>query len=186
MSDGSRIGSRRTVGVWSRFLAQIADMLIVVIVASALVYFWAGLHQGGAPLTRMIDPSRPGDWMVVAIVGFLYFTVFEWRGGQTVGKILRGIEVQTLDGNDVGLWQALVRTLFRLIDGIAFYLVGALFVWTSPKRQRLGDRVARTTVLTALPEAAALRDDGTHPTDQEQPELFVPEVESEIGRPPPR
>lgn len=42
---------------------------------------------------------------------------------------------------------AIIRTLLRIIDGIAVYLVGAIFVWTSPRKQRLGDRVAKTLVI---------------------------------------
>jgi uncharacterized RDD family membrane protein YckC len=52
-----------------------------------------------------------------------------------------------LDGSDVTWAASVIRNLFRVIDGFFLYLVGAIIVWNSAKRQRLGDQVARTVVV---------------------------------------
>jgi uncharacterized RDD family membrane protein YckC len=44
---------------------------------------------------------------------------------------------------------ALIRNILRIVDGLFVYLVGAILVWKSDKRQRLGDRVAHTVVVRA-------------------------------------
>jgi uncharacterized RDD family membrane protein YckC len=47
-------------------------------------------------------------------------------------------------------WQAsIIRNILRIIDGFFFYLVGAIVVWTSKKKQRLGDMAAHTLVVSA-------------------------------------
>lgn len=67
--------------------------------------------------------------------------------GGTVGKLALGLKVVKEDGSPLD-WQAsIVRTLLRIIDGLFFYLIGAILVWTSPTNQRLGDKVAKTLVV---------------------------------------
>jgi uncharacterized RDD family membrane protein YckC len=45
-------------------------------------------------------------------------------------------------------WQAaVVRNVLRIIDGFFFYLVGAIVIWASKKKQRLGDMAAKTLVV---------------------------------------
>lgn len=79
---------------------------------------------------------------------FGYYVYFEGRRGQTVGKMVVSIRVVREDTGGVpGTKAALVRTLLRLVDGFMAYLVGYLVASSSEKRQRLGDKVARTLVV---------------------------------------
>jgi uncharacterized RDD family membrane protein YckC len=89
-----------------------------------------------------------------------------------------------VDGGYPSLAQAFVRTVFRLVDGLGFYAVGALFMRMTPERQRLGDRVAGTIVVRSRPDAPTLRNDGAHASKQPEAEEFNTVLESEIGRPP--
>ena len=57
--------------------------------------------------------------------------------------------VREADGSPIGYGAAAVRTVLRIIDGIFIYLIGAILIWTSDKKQRLGDRVAHTIVVRA-------------------------------------
>jgi len=52
--------------------------------------------------------------------------------------------------------------VLRVVDGIMFYLVGAIIIWTSMDKQRLGDRVAKTIVVSTAP--------GGPPANQTTPE----------------
>lgn len=47
----------------------------------------------------------------------------------------------------MGFGAAVIRNVLRVVDGLFFYLVGALFALTSPRGQRLGDRAAHTLVV---------------------------------------
>lgn len=78
-------------------------------------------------------------WMTYAIVS-------EYRFEGTLGKRLMGIQARTVDGRPLTLLQATERNLARCADAIGLYLVGFAFAISSQQRQRLGDRIAKTTV----------------------------------------
>jgi len=75
-----------------------------------------------------------------------YFVFFEtlWQG-QTPGKKLAHIRVICDDGRPVGLQQATLRTLLRIVDDLL--LIGAYFVIFGQREKRLGDFVAGTVVI---------------------------------------
>lgn len=70
--------------------------------------------------------------------------------GATIGKMVLGIRVVRLDGSPISWGQSISRNLLRLIDQIPYgipYLLGAILIWTSSTKQRLGDRLADTVVV---------------------------------------
>jgi uncharacterized protein len=100
-------------------------------------------------------PAIRDNEAVAAVVGLLilsawfnYFAFCEWRWGQTIGKNATGIRVLPLDGGRLTWQAAALRNLLRLVD-LPLTLVGAdyLIVRRSPRRQRLGDRAAKTIVV---------------------------------------
>jgi uncharacterized RDD family membrane protein YckC len=139
------------VGVWPRCLAQVFDAVVTGAVAAAVQLAFSGSDPGLGPLALPI-------WLVVALV---YFFLSEGLWGATVGKWLMGLTVVREDGADIGLGAAAVRTAARLVDGLCFYAVGAVLIWSSGRRQRLGDRLAGTLVVHVR-ERARMRSDGTH------------------------
>jgi membrane protease YdiL (CAAX protease family)/uncharacterized RDD family membrane protein YckC len=78
----------------------------------------------------------------------IYFQLCERRWGQTIGKNAFGIRVVPLGGGEL-TWNATgLRNLLRLVD-LPLAMVGAeyLIVRRSPRRQRIGDRAAKTIVV---------------------------------------
>ena len=89
-----------------------------------------------------------GEAMILTLgLWLLYFIVFEGVLGWTPGKILSGLRVIQTDGSRIDLIRAAVRNLYRIIDGLFFYLIGALIIWRTPLHQRLGDLAAGTLVV---------------------------------------
>lgn len=84
---------------------------------------------------------------LVGIIGLAYYIVMETMYGGTVGKLALGLKVVKEDGSAPDWQTSIVRTLLRIVDGLFFYLIGAILVWTSPTNQRLGDKVAKTLVV---------------------------------------
>jgi uncharacterized RDD family membrane protein YckC len=131
------------VGVGLRAVATIIDTVLVflagyLIAAAAGTTTEGGFHLAGGPLLLWI------------VLGIGYYTVMEATTGATLGKLAVGLRVVKLEGGGPIDWRdAVVRNVLRLVDGFMFYLVGAILVWSSPNRQRLGDRVAGTAVLRA-------------------------------------
>jgi uncharacterized RDD family membrane protein YckC len=88
-----------------------------------------------------------------AIISLLYFILLLGHYGKTVGMMIVKIKVvKEADFSAISYGEAAIRTILLLIDGIPYvipYLLGAILIWTSDKKQRLGDRVAHTVVLKA-------------------------------------
>jgi len=131
-----------------RFIAQVVDGLVAFgvyfFVGMALAPRFGGTTEDGFKLT-----GRPA-LLVLTIAGVIllaYFVVAEATRGATLGKRAAGIEVQTMTGGRISLGAAIIRNVLRIIDGIAVYLVAAISVMVTQRRQRLGDLAAETVVV---------------------------------------
>jgi uncharacterized RDD family membrane protein YckC len=77
---------------------------------------------------------------------FAYLWLLEASFGATLGKAMVGIRVvQTTDRSRLAALA--IRNLLRVVDGLAFYLVGALVAGCSKMHRRLGDICAGTVVI---------------------------------------
>jgi len=136
-------------GVGIRFAAILIDSALVLafyLIIGRLVAGYTGdLTPDGFELRGGPALAVMGLTLVFWIT---YFTLLEayWQG-QSLGKKLLGLRVTRLDGGPIDLHAALVRNLLRLVDGQFGYLVGAILIWRSPLKQRLGDRLAHTVVM---------------------------------------
>ncbi len=88
---------------------------------------------------------------LVVVLTVVYYMVQEALFGTTIGKRFMGLRVVGSDGQRIGWRGALLRNIIRPIDNLPTncYGVGALAMLLSPRRQRLGDRVAKTLVVDA-------------------------------------
>ncbi len=81
-----------------------------------------------------------------ALILFTYGWLLEASFGATLGKALVGIRV-VRTGQRSTMAASAIRNLLRIVDGLAFYLVGAMVAGCSSHRQRLGDHCAGTAVV---------------------------------------
>ena len=139
-------------GVAIRFVAQLIDVIILGIIFWILGFTGAGTVTINASTAQVsISPFFGALILIDVIIAFLYFTLLEGRNGQTVGKMIVKIKVaKKADYSPITYGEAAVRTILRVIDLIPFiapYLLGAVLIWASENKQRLGDRVANTVVI---------------------------------------
>jgi uncharacterized RDD family membrane protein YckC len=129
-----------------RLLAALVDNVSWVI-----FYLWFYVYLvGGAFLAS--DTAGVVALIVFFSLWFNYFAFCEWRWGQTMGKNATGIEVRSIDGGErLGYGQASIRNLLRLID---LFVVGELMIAIDQRKQRLGDKAAKTVVLRRAPRTA--------------------------------
>jgi uncharacterized RDD family membrane protein YckC len=131
--------------IGARIGAQIVDTLIMI-----FIFYGTLLVMGGM---GAVAGETAGSAMAlmgffvggVAAIGYAFLLEGFWDG-QTVGKSLFGIKVVKEDGSECTLGASFLRNLFRIIDGIFYYAVGFIFMASSDKRQRIGDRIAGTVV----------------------------------------
>ena len=138
-----------TVGVFKRAIAVIIDSVLLGIVGYLIATMTGSTTAEGFQLT-----GAPA--MLLFLIGFAYYIVLEKTQGGTLGKKAMGLKVVKEDGSPIDWSAAIIRNLLRIIDGIVLYLIGAIAVWVSSKRQRLGDMAAKTLVVKAAWAAALL------------------------------
>jgi len=101
-------------------------------------------------LVTKVDSDVP--LILAAVFIPLYFVVLEGRWGLTLGKLAAKIRIVDDQGAVPGYRRATVRTLLRVVEVNPILLGGlpaAIVVAMSEHRQRLGDMIAGTYVLTA-------------------------------------
>ena len=126
-------------GVGLRTVATILDGFILVFVSMFI-----------AILTDAIMPPEIA-WGLTCIMALLYYIFFEGKFGATPGKMLVGLKVVHSDGGVCDYQTATIRTALRIIDFLPVaYLVAVVSVWLSPRKQRIGDRLAGTMVVKGL------------------------------------
>jgi uncharacterized RDD family membrane protein YckC len=166
-TQGPRL-RHQSVGI--RFAATVIDSLVLGLISWILIVLAIGsafssvapiqpattgdlnatVAQINATLTQVSGALSAGivaAAIITLIVWFLYYTLLEGRYGQTIGKWFVKIKVVKEDDAPISYGDAAVRTILRIIDGLFDYLVGAILIWTSDKKQRLGDRLAHTVVV---------------------------------------
>jgi membrane protease YdiL (CAAX protease family)/uncharacterized RDD family membrane protein YckC len=125
-------------GFWRRALAAALDNVTWLIAVSWLL----------GSLPRSVYDDHPevivGLVFVLATLWFNYFAFCEWRWGQTIGKNATGIEVRSLEGEELTFGQASIRNVLRIVD---FFVIGEVMIATDPRKQRLGDKAAKTVVV---------------------------------------
>lgn len=145
--DTSATLAYQSVGV--RFVAQVIDGVVGLVVFLVVGLRFADAFGGRTETGFELSGGPALSLMLVMFLFWVaYFALQEaYWNGQTLGKKLVGIRVVTEEGQPIDLQASVVRNVLRIVDGFAVYLVAAVLVWTSSRRQRLGDRVARTVVV---------------------------------------
>ncbi len=140
--------------VINRIVAAIIDTIILWVVMFIIAM---PLGVQAMMMGTMTDPMAAaqlaGATMIVGVLGIViglgYFVYFEGTTGQTIGKKIVNIKVVRKDGKPMTYMDALIRTILRIIDGMAFYIVGLIVIVVSKEKQRIGDMAAKTLVVKA-------------------------------------
>jgi uncharacterized RDD family membrane protein YckC len=129
-----------------RIVATIVDGLIFGALFTVMTMLFGSFSSVGIAAWNGSMPVLPS--LLYGVIVVLYYMFLEDYLGQTVGKMLLGIDVVREDnGAAPGLGGATTRPLLRLIDGLFSYLVAFIAVLVSRKNQGLGDMVAHTLVV---------------------------------------
>ena len=129
-------------GFWMRFWAYLLDIVVIGSIDRIVVY----------PIFRMFDFSLSEANMfapvaiITAIVFYAYFVLMTKYFGQTLGKMVFGLRVVSLNNEKLNWSTILFREwIGRFISGtilILYIVVGFL-----PKKQGIHDLFADTTVV---------------------------------------
>lgn len=138
-------GRLATLG--DRLIAVLLDTAILVVACALVdvsVFMKWGVISGGE--LRVTAASLLAGGSLDLIIAFLYLWVLEASLGSTLGKAIMGIGVVN-NSSRSSMAASAIRNLLRVVDGLGFYLLGALIASCTKFRRRLGDLCAGTYVV---------------------------------------
>ncbi|HZS94677.1 MAG TPA: RDD family protein [Chloroflexota bacterium] len=143
-----------------RIFAYFIDLVLGVVLYIAFILSFGTTTTYTTTTTLATGASTTGTGVYFNLTGvqtlfyslviLAYFVLMEWAVGATLGKLFLGLRVVRVDGSQMSLWSALVRNLLPIVDSFPYVIpnvAGLLFVTTSNRQQRLGDRAANTVVV---------------------------------------
>jgi uncharacterized RDD family membrane protein YckC len=136
-------------GIGSRFIAALLDLLIqgsVLLAAAFALGVIGGDGDDGGVGVAVYS-------IVFFLVFFAYDVLFEVRSrGRTPGKRWTGLRVVRTGGRPITFVPSCVRNVMRVVDILpAFYAIGMLSIFVTPRNQRLGDLAAGTLIVRERP-----------------------------------
>ena len=132
------LGRRLVAGVIDMAPGFVGAMWFEQIGPQELLARWPGAAAG-----MSWEGMQPG--VIVIAIFLVHSGVSELFTRRSLGKVVTGLRVTTLDGRQPRSWQLLIRNLLKAFDLIAWLLL--ILPVIGPYRQRLGDMVARTVVV---------------------------------------
>ncbi len=137
------------VSIGGRFASFVYDAVILVLVGLSFVIaaeVTLSRETGPLPtLDTLIDLSVP-YFLILFTLTFGYFTLFHFLAGQTPGKMLTGLRVETATGEPLVFSQAFLRSVGGLLQLLPLGL-GYLLVLFSGDGRGWNDRLAGTRVV---------------------------------------
>jgi len=137
-----------------RISAAIIDYAVLTLIAIVLsiifgtdwryaTFFTFAETVDGLPQSMAILPT-----VLMSIMYIGYFVIFESIAQTSIGKTLLGLTIIKENGQKAGPREAIIRTLFRSIDGAPlWYFTGIISIVLSPTRQRVGDHISQAIVV---------------------------------------
>jgi uncharacterized RDD family membrane protein YckC len=136
--------------VAGRIGAFVCDLLLLLLVGTSFVVAAeATMSDGGEgffpSLETLLDLSIP-YFLVLFSLAFGYFTLFHFLTGQTPGKMLAGLRVETLNGDPLAFSQAFLRSVGGLLQLLPIGL-GYLAILSNASRRGWNDQLAGTRLV---------------------------------------
>lgn len=134
-------------GFWVRFLAQIIDGILFLLITLPMLY----LIYGEAYFTTEPATGLPfygtADVLISVVFPLVACLWFWMKKGATPGKMLLGLKVlDAKTGNLLTIGQALLRYAGYILSSLIFCL-GYIWVGFDKKKQGWHDKMAKTVVV---------------------------------------
>ena len=142
-TPNSESNSKIILAKWSdRFLAWLIDFIIVSTISTTIIFLSFG--------TIYYETEESGLWaentqyIPASILFFVYWTILEYKTGQTIGKKILNLRVVNLKGENPSLKGVLLSSF-----GKSFLLpIDIVMGWilTNEKRQRVFNKLGDTVI----------------------------------------
>lgn len=118
-------------GFWIRVGAYLLDAVLLVIVQVIL--------------QQALETSTQAS-LASAVFGWLYFAGCESMMGGTPGKLVLGLRVTNMSGENISFLRATGRYFAKILSGVIL-LIGYIMIAFTANKQGLHDKIASTLVV---------------------------------------
>jgi uncharacterized RDD family membrane protein YckC len=143
MSD-SDISSKIIIAKWTdRFLAWLIDFIIVSIISTSVIF--ASFGTLDYEFEEDIFWAESTQYIPTSILFFAYWTILEYKTGQTIGKKILNLKVTNINGKKPDLKGIMISSF-----GKSFLLpIDVVLGWllTNEKRQRVFNKLGDTLIV---------------------------------------
>jgi len=143
-NPNSEINSKIILAKWTdRFLAWLIDFIIVSTISTTIIFLSFG--------TVYYEIDDEGLWaentqyIPASILFFVYWTILEYKTGQTIGKKILNLRVRDMKGGNPSLKGIIISSF-----GKSFLLpIDVIIGWvlTNEKRQRVFNKLGDTIII---------------------------------------
>jgi len=145
MNDSdSGISSKIIIAKWTdRFLAWLIDFIIVSIISTSIIF--ASFGTIDYEFEEDVFWAEGTQYIPTSILFFVYWTILEYKTGQTIGKKILNLKVTDIHGNSPSLKGIMVSSF-----GKSFLLpIDVVLGWilTNEKRQRVFNKLGDTLIV---------------------------------------
>jgi uncharacterized RDD family membrane protein YckC len=125
--------------------ALIVDYIIVV--AIPVIGILLGRYMGNDGVKLLNSEINNTGWLIAVLIGLTNFVIFPMFSGQTIGKMLTGIRILSIDGRPVSFTKVLLRHLVGYPLTLLTGGLGFLFSVFNKKGRALHDYLSGTVVI---------------------------------------
>ncbi len=148
-----------SVPLWKRILAYFIDVILLsfFILSSLTEQLTLDFDSSESVFQSFASYSTSfsSDYLLLAFTFaffvLLYFSVFECWFGQTVGKIILGLQVEGTKKKQVSFLQAIIRNITKLSGGLLF--LDTLYLLLKKGNQRYFEVLSDTHVVEEVKHA---------------------------------
>ena len=143
MSD-TGISSKIIIAKWTdRFFAWVIDFIIVSIISTSIIFTSFGTID--YEFEEDVFWAESTQYIPTSILFFVYWTILEYKTGQTIGKKILNLKVVNIDGKKPDLKGIMISSF-----GKSFLLpIDIILGWflTNAKRQRVFNKLGDTLIV---------------------------------------
>ena len=135
-------------GFISRLIAYVIDLVIISLFLVAISWTVNTTIQffnlSSTAASDFIKIMMTGLTIFLFLAG--YFVLFWTLAGQTPGKLIMGLRIVTLDGQQLSFGRSIRRFVGYILSFLTFYM-GFLWILIDDRRQGWHDKIAGTCVI---------------------------------------
>jgi len=143
-NSDSGISSKIIIAKWTdRFLAWLIDFIIVSIISTSIIFALFGTID--YELGEDVFWVESTQYIPTSILFFVYWTILEYKTGQTIGKKILNLKVVNIYGKKPDLKGIMISSF-----GKSFLLpIDVVLGWilTNKKRQRVFNKLGDTLIV---------------------------------------